>query len=306
MYWVKVMRVLVTGGAGFIGSHMVKALLGAGFDAALLDNLSTGKAEGITLGARFYKGDILDGDFINYCVSKEGPGVIIHLAAQVSVPKSLENPVFDANINISGSVNLLEAARFNGVKKVIYASTAAVYGHPGHLPLDESHPVQPLSGYGLSKYTVERYLCLYRELYGLDYTVLRYSNVYGPGQSAAGEGGVVAVFLDRILKGEQPVVFGDGHQSRDFIHVSDVVSANLSALVRGGGEVLNIGTGRAVSINKLLQIIKKETGWPGEPLHQPPRPGDIRESWYDVRKAAGILGWSALTGLEQGIKTCLK
>jgi len=299
------MKILVTGGAGFIGAHLIRSLQKSGFKVSVLDNLSIGKIENITAGVSFYKGNLLDRDFVCQCVSRESPEVVIHLAAQASVPKSLEDPSADASINISGSVNLFEASRLCGVRKVIYASTAAVYGSPKYLPLDEQHPAQPLSGYGLSKYTVERYLYLYRNLYGLDFTVLRFANVYGPGQSTAGEGGVVAIFLDRTIRGEQPVIHGDGKQTRDFIHVSDIVSANICALERGSGAVLNIGTGLPVRINQLFQIIKKETGYAGEPGFALPRPGDIRESWYDIKRAAVELEWSPSIRLEEGIKRCL-
>lgn len=305
MYWVRVMKVLVTGGAGFIGAHLIRTLLKSGFKVFVLDNLSTGKLENIKPEAKFYEGDLLDRDLVYQCVSRERPEVVIHLAAQASVPKSLEDPSADASINISGSVNLFEASRQSGARKVIYASTAAVYGSPRYLPLDEQHPVQPISGYGLSKYTVERYLSLYRDLYGLDYTVLRFANVYGPGQSFAGEGGVVAIFLDRIMRGVQPVIHGDGKQTRDFIHVSDIVAAIFCALERGSGAVLNIATGHPASINRLFQIIKKETGYTGEPGFTLPRPGDIRESWFDIKRAAGELEWSPAIRLERGIKTCL-
>ncbi|MCL5056614.1 MAG: GDP-mannose 4,6-dehydratase [Actinobacteria bacterium] len=299
------MKVLVTGGAGFIGAHLIRTLLKSGFKVSVLDNLSTGKLENIKPEAKFYEGDLLDRDLVYQCVSRERPEVVIHLAAQASVPKSLEDPSADASINISGSVNLFEASRHSGARKVIYASTAAVYGSPRYLPLDEQHPVQPISGYGLSKYTVERYLSLYRDLYGLDYTVLRFANVYGPGQSFAGEGGVVAIFLDRIMRGVQPVIHGDGKQTRDFIHVSDIVNAIFCALERGSGAVLNIATGHPASINRLFQIIKKETGYTGEPGFTLPRPGDIRESWFDIKKAKVELEWSPAIRLEQGIKTCL-
>lgn len=295
---------MVTGGAGFIGSNLIRSLLKSGFKVSVLDNLSTGKIENIA-GVKLYEGDLLDRDFVCQCVFRESPQVVIHLAAQASVPQSLVDPSADAGINITGSVNLFEASRLGGVRKVVYASTAAIYGSPRYLPLDEQHPAQPLSGYGLSKYTVERYLQLYQYLYGLDYTVLRLANVYGAGQSSSGEGGVVAVFLDRIMSGGQPLIHGDGRQTRDFIHVSDIVAAISCALERGSGAVLNIGAGLPVSINQLFRIIKKETGYAGNPAFAPPRPGDIKESWYNINRAAVELKWSPTVRLEQGIRLCL-
>ncbi|MFZ5634575.1 MAG: NAD-dependent epimerase/dehydratase family protein [Bacillota bacterium] len=296
------MKVLVTGGAGFIGSHIVDALVDGGARAAVLDDLSTGMLENIKKEVNFYHGDLRDREFVFRCLQRERPGVIIHQAAQVSVPKSLADPAEDARVNIVGSLNLLEAARAGGVKKVVYASSAAVYGAPEHLPADERHPVRPISGYGLSKYAVERYLDLYRDLYGLDYTVLRYANVYGPRQDARGEGGVVAVFIDRLLRGEQPVIFGDGRQTRDFVCVSDVVRANLCAIEGGSGMTFNIGTGRPVTVNRLFDILKEVAGCSGSPLYGSPRPGDIRDSWLDCGRAESVLGWTAGVDLEQGLR----
>lgn len=300
------MKVLVTGGAGFIGSHTVDALAAAGARVSVLDNLSTGRIENLKQRVDFYHGDLVEKDFVFHCVEKESPEVIIHLAAQASVPKSLAAPERDAGVNILGSLHILEAARLYGARKVVFASSAAVYGMPRYLPVDEHHPAQPLSGYGLSKHTVERYLDLYRGLYGLDYTVLRYANVYGPRQDALGEGGVVSVFIDRILDGEQPVIHGDGGQTRDFVFVSDVAAASLCAMDRAGGMTLNVGTGCSVTVNALFEIIKKAADYKGPALYGPPRPGDIRDSRMDCKRAARNLGWTAGTGLEQGIKNTLE
>ena len=300
------MRVMVTGGAGFIGSHVVDALAGIGATISVLDSLYTGSIENIQQRVNFYRGDLLDGEFVYQCVQKECPEVIIHHAARVSVPKSLVNPAEDAGTNIVGSVNLIEAARACRVRKVIYASSAAVYGSPDYLPVDEKHPVKPLSGYGLSKHTVERYLELYNDLYGLDYTVLRYANVYGPRQDAQGEGGVVSIFFDCINRGVQPVIHGDGNQTRDFVHVSDIAAANLCAINKGGGNTLNISTASPVTINSLFEIIKAATGYGGDALYDSPRPGDIRDSWLDCARAASVLDWSARLALEQGIGETLK
>lgn len=300
------MRVLVTGGAGFIGSHIVDALAGAGAAVSVLDNLSTGKAENIKQEVNFYHGDLLDKEVVFRCVGRERPEVVFHQAAQVSAPKSLADPAGDAGVNIVGSLNLLEAARSEGVRKVIYASTAAVYGNPRYLPVDEAHPADPLSGYGVSKHTVERYLAMYGDLYGLDYTVLRYANVYGPRQDARGEGGVVAIFIDRLLRGERPVIYGDGLQTRDFIHVLDVAGANLCALDRGSRMTFNISTGRPATVIQLFEILKKAAGYGGGPVYDPPRPGDIRDSWLDNTGAGRELGWTPQWDLEKGIKHTLE
>lgn len=296
------MKVLVTGGAGFIGSHIVDALVEKGMEVSVLDNLSTGNMKNIKKEIKFHLGDLRDRRFVSRCLGTERPEVIMHQAAQVSVPKSLADPAEDAGVNITGTINLLEAARVNGVRKVIFASSAAVYGNPEYLPVDEGHPLRQLSAYGLSKHVAERYLALYKELYGLDYTVLRYANVYGPRQDAMGEGGVVSVFTDRVLRGQRPFIFGDGMQTRDFIFVRDVAAANLAAIDRGSGAVLNISTGRPVTVNRLYEIIKKAAGCIDDPVYTEPRPGDIRDSRLDCSAAVSVLGWKAAVELEQGIQ----
>ncbi|MBF7081620.1 SDR family oxidoreductase [Desulfallas sp. Bu1-1] len=300
------MRVLVTGGAGFIGSHIVDALVARGARTAVLDNLSTGRFENIDPRVNFYKGDLRDENFVRDTLRAERPDYVIHQAAQIDVQASIDDPATDAAVNITGAINLLEACRACGVKKIIYASSAAVYGNPRYLPVDEEHPLQPLSGYGISKHTVEHYLAVYRALYGLDYTVLRYANVYGPRQDATGEGGVVAIFTDRLLRGERPQIYGDGKQTRDFIFVGDVVEANLAALTRGSGGIYNVSTGMPTSVNELFETLREITGSDVTPEYHPPRPGDIKHSYLDEKAAAAGLNWRAARGLAEGLQETVK
>jgi len=299
------MKVLVTGGAGFIGSHIVDALIARGARTGVLDNLSTGRFENIDPRVNFYHGDLRDEKFVRETLQAERPDYVIHQAAQVDVQTSINAPAADAAVNITGSINLLEACRACGVKKIVYASSAAVYGNPRYLPVDEEHPLQPLSGYGVSKHTVEHYLALYHALYDLDYTVLRYANVYGPRQDASGEGGVVAIFTDRLLRGERPRIFGDGKQTRDFIFVQDVVEANLAALNAGSGGIYNVSTGIPTSVNELFAILRQITGSDIEPEYCPPRPGDIEHSYLDERAAAG-LQWRAARELADGLRSLVE
>lgn len=230
------MKVLVTGGAGFIGSHVVDCLIESGHETVVVDNLATGKASHVHPKAKLYVTDIRSKE-LKEIVETEKPRVVIHQAAQVSVKRSVDEPLWDAEINILGTLNLLECCRAANVEKLIYASSAAVYGDPVYVGVDERHLIQPLSLYGVSKYTPELYIKVYHHLYGLNYTILRYANVYGPRQDSEGEGGVVSIFIDKLLKGEQPIIYGDGEQTRDFVYVTDVAQANVMALTRGDGGV---------------------------------------------------------------------
>lgn len=296
------MQVLVTGGAGFIGSHIVDVLLSKGFSVSVLDNLSTGKMENLDPRANFYHGELDDEKLLEQIMERERPEVVIHQAAQASVPRSVDNPVYDAGVNVVGSIKLLEACRKGGVRKVIYASTAAVYGNPRYLPVDEDHPVTLLSPYGISKYTVEQYLKIYNSLYGLDFTVLRYANVYGPRQDAAGEGGVVSIFADRLLSGNAPEIFGDGKQTRDFVYVKDVAAANAAALDRAGGQVLNVSTGIATSVKELFEIMREMAGSSLDARYGPERAGDIKHSYLENARARRLLEWKPRFDLEKGLK----
>lgn len=295
------MRVLITGGAGFIGSHIVELLLEHGHDVAVIDNLSTGKEENVPKGARLYPVDLTSWR-IQEVLAAERPEVIIHQAAQIDVRRSVENPAMDARVNIIGSINLLEHAREFGVQKVVYASSAAVYGNPLSVPVAEDHPILATSPYGVSKYVVERYLYVYRELYGIDFTVLRYANVYGPRQDPLGEGGVVAIFTHRLAKGLPVTIFGDGEQTRDYVYVGDVARANLLALTQGGGEVVNISCAREVSVNQLLQIMQDVTGVQATVHWAPKRPGEIDRSALANDRARRVLGWRPSVTLAEGIE----
>lgn len=298
------MKIVVTGGAGFIGSHVVDQLIKNNHQVAIIDNLSTGKEEYVSSDAAFYKMSILEPE-LDAVFRLEKPEVVIHQAAQISVQQSLQDPVHDLRVNVEGTLRLLELSRRFGVRKFIYASSAAVYGNPQYLGIDEAHPIRPMSFYGLSKYFSERYICLYAELHQLRYTILRYANVYGIRQDPKGEGGVVSVFVDKLLKGEKPVIFGDGEQTRDFVYVEDVAKANIAALTCGDNAVINIGTGHPTSVNELLGLMNELNGTDVLPDYQPERPGDIRHSYLKNDKARSILGWEPEVTLREGLKRTL-
>ncbi|PKM82437.1 MAG: UDP-glucose 4-epimerase [Firmicutes bacterium HGW-Firmicutes-14] len=295
------MKVLVTGGAGFIGSHTVDRLAARGAEVVVADDLSTGKKENINPAAKFVKVDIST-EMLEEVFADQQPQFVIHLAAQVSVPRSVINPVRDCTTNILGTVNLLENCRRYGVRKVVYASSAAVYGNPAGTTLSEEDSTAPLSFYGVSKFTPEHYLRVFNNLYGLNYTILRYANVYGPRQDASGEGGVVSIFASRALTGQSPVIFGDGEQTRDFVYVEDVAEANISALSGGDRMVMNIGTGDRLSVNRLWSLMSGITGADDlKPVYSDPREGDIMHSCMDVRKAVSALGWKPVFPVREGL-----
>ncbi len=295
------MKLLVTGGAGFIGSHLVDMLVEAGYTVSVVDDLSTGRLENINPAVNFYRLEV-ESEGLEEVVAREKPGAVLHQAAQVDVQRSLKDPLADARVNLLGMINLLEVCRRHGVGKVVYASSAAVYGHPAYLPVDERHPVVPQSPYGASKLAAESYLRIYSDLYGIRHTVLRYANVYGPRQDVSGEGGVVAIFVNRLLKGETPQIYGDGEQTRDFIYVKDAAAANLAALGGGDGMTLNVSTGIKLPVNGLFKVIKKTAGSLLEPAFCRPRPGDIRHSCLANDSARRELGWSPFYSIEEGIR----
>lgn len=294
------MRILVTGGAGFIGSHIVETYLAAGHTVAVVDDLSSGRRDHVPAGVPFYPMDIRDPELAQV-FETEQPEVVNHQAAQVSVPQSLADPVLNTSVNVAGLVNVLEQSRRHGVRKVIFASSCAVYGDPDHLPVREEDAICPLSPYGQSKWTGEHYLALYRRLYGLRYTALRYANVYGPRQDPFGEAGVITIFVERMLDGRPVTIYDDGEQTRDFVYVGDVASANLQALDQGDDAIYNIGTGHASTINQLFRTLRELAGYPHAPQYAPARPGDIRHSVLDATRAVRELDWQPATSLEEGL-----
>lgn len=295
------MNILVTGGAGFIGSNIADKLIELGHIVVIVDNLSSGKKENINSKAVFHKLDI-SCDKLDEVFNETEVDYVIHHAAQTDVNRSVNNVVLDLECNIKGTVNILENCRKYGVEKVIYASSAAVYGEPDYLPVDEKHPVRPLSPYGISKFTPEHYIKAYKELYGLKYTIFRYSNVYGPRQDPSGEGGVISIFIDQMMAGKTPVIYGDGEQTRDFIHVYDIVEANVKALESGDEQLINISTNTKSSVNDLYQILNKILNTEIKPLYKEARKGDIKHSYLDNTLAKKIINWQPEYDLESGLK----
>lgn len=297
------MRILVTGGAGFIGSHVVDALIERGHEVAVVDDLSTGKREHLNPQAKFYHLDIRDAQGLDEVFAAERPEIVNHQAARANVRESMEKPVLYAEVNVIGSLNLLELSRKYEVAKFIYASTGgAVYGEPEYLPADEGHPINPLDPYGASKHFVEHYLYLYNANYGLRYTALRYPNVYGPRQDPHGEAGVVAIFTGQMLQGGQPVINGSGEQERDFVYVGDIAEANIQAMERGDNQIYNLGWGVGTSVNDIFARLKEITGYKGEAVHGPPKLGEVFKIYLDASKARRELGWEPQVGLEEGLR----
>ena len=299
------MKVLVTGGAGFIGSHIAETYIAAGHTVSVVDDLSAGKREYVPAGAAFYQMDIRNPE-LGRVFEAERPEVVNHQAAQVSVPRSIADPMENTSVNVAGLVNVLEQARRQQVRKVVFASSCAVYGDPEQLPIREEHPILPLSPYGQSKWTGEHYLQLYRQMYGLEFTALRYANVYGPRQDPFGEAGVITIFVERMLADKSVTIYDDGEQTRDFIFVGDVAVANLRALDRGDAGVYNVSTGHAVTINRLYQMLSELAGYHHDPQHAPPRPGDIRHSVLEPARAMRDLDWQPATPFEQGLAQTIR
>ncbi len=294
-------RVLVTGGAGFVGSHIVDGLLARGHDVLVVDDLSSGARSNLSPDAELVDLDVADEALV--AVSKTwGPDVISHLAAQASVPVSMANPALDAHVNILGGLNVLRAAMDTDCRQVLYINTGgALYGEPEYLPCDEEHPIHPISAYGLSKWTSE---CYFRTLLpdSIPLKVLRPANIYGPRQDPHGESGVIAIFARRMLKGEQVTINGDGEHTRDYVYVGDVVKAHDLAMSHEDSIVANIGTGVGTSVNEVFRHLQKVTGNDALPEYGPPRPGDVRHIALESSRAKLLLGWEPKVGLFEGLE----
>lgn len=295
------MRAVVTGGAGFIGSRLVDALIRRGAEVHVLDDLSAGGKGRLHPDAVFYQTDVR-GREAREAVACAKPDILFHLAAQADVQRSIQDPGFDASVNVAGTLNMLDACRETGVGKFVFASTSAVYGVSRKKKLAATDPAGPISFYGLSKWTAEQYIRLYHAFYGLPYTILRYGNVYGPGQTAKGEGGVVAVFMER-LAGDQPLtIHGDGEQTRDFVYVDDVAQANIAAASNGDGGTYHVSTGKRTSVNRIVQVLQTIRGGALPVRHVDGKPGDIRDSCLDNRETIASLAWQPAVSLEEGLR----
>lgn len=298
-------KVLVTGGAGFIGSHIVEGLLEEGYEVVVMDNFSSGKFDNIKdLPVQICPFDITDSRVIDVIVDLN-PSFIIHLAAQVSVAESVHDILHDENVNVKGSLHVIKAAIRASVEKILFASSAAVYGNPVELPVTTDHPTLPESPYGLTKLTVEKYLKLAYKFYGLSYGILRYSNVYGPRQDGKGEGGVISIFADRILENKAPIIYGSGEQTRDFIYVKDVASANVQALKQQDNICLNISSNNRISINQLWEKMGDIGKVSFNPAYKAVRDGDILHSILCNEETMVQLDWMPRTNLEDGLRETL-
>ena len=297
------MNILVTGGAGFIGSHVADRFVEEGHNVIIVDNLSSGKEENINKKAKFYKMDIRDKGIEDVIFRRESIDCINHHAAQVSVRNSVEDPIYDGEVNILGSLNLFQNAVRYGIKKVIFASTGgAIYGEQDYFPADEKHPLRPMSPYGVAKLSVEGYLYFYNTTYNLDYTVLRYANIYGPRQDPHGEAGVVAIFTQKLLNNEQPIINGDGEQTRDYTFVGDIVEANSLALAKHFSGIFNVGTGVECSVNELYKRLTKSINSGIMATYGPAKPGEQIRSVLDSNKINEVSGWRPRFSLDEGFK----
>ena len=296
------MKILVTGGAGFIASHIVDAYIREGHTVVVVDDLSSGRQENLHPKAVFYRLDIRDTK-VEQVFRDHAIDVVNHHAAQMDVRRSVADPQFDASVNVLGGLNLFEGARKHGVGKFIFSSTGgAIYGEQDYFPADEEHPTRPLSPYGISKLSTEKYLFFYKETYGTQFVVLRYANVYGPRQNPHGEAGVVAIFAAKLLKGEQPVINGDGKQTRDYTYVGDVVRANVLALHAKHSDTFNVGTGVETDVNVLLRKLAEVLNPSAQENHGPAKPGEQKRSVISFKKIQRELGWSPTVPLEEGLR----
>ena len=298
------MRILVTGGAGFIGSHTVDALVAAGtHEVSVVDNLSAGKREQLNPGARFHQADIRDAVEAARIIALVQPEVMVHFAAQMDVRRSVADPAFDAQVNLVGFLNLMEAARQHGLRRVVFSSTGgAIYGEQDTFPADESHPCRPVSPYGVAKFSTESYLFFYKAQYGIEYAAMRYANVYGPRQDPHGEAGVVAIFCGRLLEDKPVTIFGDGKQTRDYVYVGDVVRANVAAVTASATGPINIGTGIETDVNQLYRTLAAAAGSQRPPAYAAARPGEQSRSVIAAARARRELGWSPQVTIEEGLR----
>lgn len=305
------MRILLTGGAGFIGSHIAERLLEQGHEVVIVDNLSTGSKDNLSpifssdkyLGKfKFYPFSITNKEVLEELFAAEKFDIINHHAAQVDVRKSVLDPVFDAQVNVIGSLNLLILACKYKVRKFIYASTGgALYGEAQYLPVDECHPINPKAPYGVSKYVCEKYLELYNRLYGLPFVALRYGNVYGPRQNPLGENGVNAIFIGKMLRGETPTIFGTGDQLRDYVYIDDVVEANILAMESDFSGSFNIGTGEGISVNRIYQELQTILSFTKPAIYAPARPGEVEKIYLNSEKANSTFGWQPRVSFSEGL-----
>lgn len=295
-------NILITGGAGFVGSHLAEAYLAAGHRVVVVDDLFTGHRENVHPNCEFYEMDIRDPE-LESLFRKYEFEVVSHQAARGNVRASMEDPMTYADVNVRGGVNVLECCRKYGARKIIYSSTGGcVYGEPRYLPADEAHPLQPRDPYGASKASFELYLPVYAMNYGLRFTILRYPNVYGPRQDPFGEAGVVSIFAGQMLRGMQPIINGDGEQLRDYVYVADVVCANLLVLNQGDDDVFNVGWGHGTSVNQIFHELKSILASDAEEVHGPHKLGEIRQTYLNSAKAAANLGWKPEVSLAEGLQ----
>lgn len=297
------MRIIVTGGGGFIGSNVVDRFLALGHEVAIVDNLCTGRRQNLNPGAQFHEVDITDAAALQAVFEQFRPQIVDHHAAQIDVRKAVDDPKLDATVNVLGGLSVIQSAMSVGIEKFIYASTGgAVYGNPEVIPCTEDTPARPISPYGISKHVLEHYLELYGIIDGLQWTVLRYANVFGPRQDPKGEAGVNAIFTGMMLSGQRPTIFGKGDKTRDYVFVGDVVEANVLALDKGAGEIMNIGTGVQTTDREVYDAIAAAVGYTEPPIYTEERKGEVRHVALDASKAKRLLGWEPKVSFREGAR----